>query len=335
MGQIDLRLKKLFSHNDIFADVLNVLLFEGKQVVKPEELIDAGTDSQYEGDRLAHGQDQDCAKYWKRNGRIIAKFCLENQIEILWYMPVRSIGYVGASYREEFNDDDIEELTRKAEDPGYTVILLVLYYGKRKWNNSRSLNDVMKVPGILRKYANDYKMNLFEMSWLTPEQVKLFQSDLRVMTDYLVQVRMTGHYHPSDIKIIHKHDFFEAMDVLTDREWLTEEVEDMIRKGEEVTMISAYAEVEKRGYDRGVEYGKAQMKSAYAEVEKRGYDRGVEYGKAQMKSAYAEVEKKGHNEGIRDSAVRMLKAGKLSAEDISEYTGLSKSEIEDLKKSLY
>ena len=347
MGQKDLRLKKLFSHNDIFADVLNALLFNGEQVVKPEELIDAGTDSQYEGDELAHGQEQDCAKYWVRNGRIIAKFCLEHQIKVLWYMPVRGFGYEGASYREEFNDDDIEQLKRTAADPGYAVISLVLYYGTDRWEYSRSLSEVMKVPEFLLPYANDYRMNLFEISWLIPEQVKKFRSDLRVMTDYLVQRRMTDNftrepYHPSDIRIVHKHDFFEAMNALTDREWLTEEVKDMIRKGEEITMISAYAEVEKRGYDRGVEYGKSQMKSACAEVEKRGYDRGVEYGKAQMKSAYAEVEKKGYDRGEgngirkteRRNALNMLKDNKLSMEDISRYSGLSISEVKNLRKSI-
>lgn len=72
------------------------------------------------------------------------------------------------------------------------------------------------------------------------------------------------------------------------------------------------------------------MISAYAEVEKRGRDegfrRGIELGKAQMKSAYVQAE--------RRSALKMLKAGKLNVDDISEYSGLSKSEVEELQKSL-
>lgn len=36
-------------------------------------------------------------------------------------------------------------------------------------------------------YVNDYKMNLFEIAYLTHEQVEMFQSDFRVIVDYFVQ----------------------------------------------------------------------------------------------------------------------------------------------------
>lgn len=38
MGEKDLSEKILEDYNDVFADIMNVLLFDGKDVVKPDSL---------------------------------------------------------------------------------------------------------------------------------------------------------------------------------------------------------------------------------------------------------------------------------------------------------
>ena len=43
MKEKDRTQKTLEQYNDIFADILNVLLFDGKQLIDPEELSDATT----------------------------------------------------------------------------------------------------------------------------------------------------------------------------------------------------------------------------------------------------------------------------------------------------
>ena len=45
--QLDLILKKLLNHNDVFADIVNAVLFRGKEVVKPEDLRNVQTTSEY------------------------------------------------------------------------------------------------------------------------------------------------------------------------------------------------------------------------------------------------------------------------------------------------
>lgn len=42
---------------------------------------------------------------------------------------------------------------------------------------------------------NDYRINLFEIAYLTQEQVALFQSDFRIVADYFVQKREKGGIH--------------------------------------------------------------------------------------------------------------------------------------------
>jgi len=64
MGKQDIAEKTLLSYNDVFADVLNVLLFDGKQVIDTSSLSDAQTFSQYkEANGNIREQERDVAKY--------------------------------------------------------------------------------------------------------------------------------------------------------------------------------------------------------------------------------------------------------------------------------
>ena len=40
MGEQDITEKILESYNDVFADIVNVLLFNGEQIIMPDELVD-------------------------------------------------------------------------------------------------------------------------------------------------------------------------------------------------------------------------------------------------------------------------------------------------------
>ena len=40
MGEQDITEKILESYNDVFADIVNVLLFNGEQIIRPDELVD-------------------------------------------------------------------------------------------------------------------------------------------------------------------------------------------------------------------------------------------------------------------------------------------------------
>ena len=64
MASKDMTEKALESFNDVFADVVNGLLFNGEQVIKEDSLSDAQTFSMYKMDRELHEQDRDVAKYW-------------------------------------------------------------------------------------------------------------------------------------------------------------------------------------------------------------------------------------------------------------------------------
>ena len=66
MGQKDITEKVLEDYNDVFADIINGLLFDGVQEIKPEALENTSVHAQYkaENDKV-HELERDIAKYWK------------------------------------------------------------------------------------------------------------------------------------------------------------------------------------------------------------------------------------------------------------------------------
>ena len=50
MGQQDLTGKLLEDYEDVFTDILNVLLFTGEQIIQPETLKETKIKSQYKAD---------------------------------------------------------------------------------------------------------------------------------------------------------------------------------------------------------------------------------------------------------------------------------------------
>lgn len=63
MGEKDIAEKTLEAWNDVFADIVNVLLFKGKQVVKEDELEAATPTSAFKAGKKLHQQERDVAKF--------------------------------------------------------------------------------------------------------------------------------------------------------------------------------------------------------------------------------------------------------------------------------
>ena len=101
MGEKDIAEKTLVAFNDVFSDIVNVLLFNGKKVINENELKDATVQSVYKEDKKLREQIRDTAKYWENNNIHIALMGIENQTEQEDDLPLRIIGYDGASYRNQ------------------------------------------------------------------------------------------------------------------------------------------------------------------------------------------------------------------------------------------
>lgn len=201
--------KILESYNDVFSDIVNVLLFQGKQVLTADELEEEAPRTYYKADGKLHEIERDVAKRWKNGNIRVACIGFENQTAADPDMPLRVIGYDGAEYRAQL----------LAENPAsrrYPVVTLVLYFGyERPWNGPLSLKERMDIPEELEAYVNDYRINLFQIAYLTQEQVQSFQSDFRIVADYFVQKREKGDYVPSTREITHVQETLQLLSVMT------------------------------------------------------------------------------------------------------------------------
>ena len=93
MGKKDITEKNLEAWNDVFADIVNVLLFKGERLVKEKDLEADATKSMFKADGKIHEQERDVSKFWK-NGEIrISILGLENQTVQNPDMPLRVISY--------------------------------------------------------------------------------------------------------------------------------------------------------------------------------------------------------------------------------------------------
>ena len=129
----------------------------------------------------------------------------------------------------------------------------------------------MSVPERFKPYVSDYEMkNLYEIAFLTPEQVQLFRSDFRYVADYLVQKRMTNDYRPSADVIDHVDEVLKLMSVLTDDRRFEEIIQELPGKGG-TSMCTVLDKVENRGIEKGIAQGVSQGMA-------QGFAQGCEQG---------------------------------------------------------
>ncbi len=281
MGEKDITEKTLEDYADVFADIVNVLLFDGERRVLPEDLVDTTARSQFKSDDgVLHEQERDVVKRWKHGKIVIALLGLENQTKPDENMPLRVFSYEGASYKSQLLDE-VENF--------FPVITLVLYFGKQRWEKARSLYEKLEVPEELRPYVNDFSINVFEISYLSEEQLAMFRSDFGVVAEYFVRSRTDPGYKPKKKVIKHVDAFLKMMKAVTgDHRY--EEVRKTVRKGEDITMCEVLDYREKRGEERGEKRG-----------EQRGMQRGIERDRRALNSLIDFLIRDGRIEDLKRS----------------------------------
>lgn len=253
MAQKDASQKILESYNDVFSDIVNVLLFNGRKVLSEDELEDQAPRAYYKADGRIHEIERDVAKRWKNGNIRVACIGIENQTASDPNMPVRVIGYDGAEYRAQLSN---------GQTGIYPVVTLVLYFGhERRWRGPLTLKERLDIPKEFDPYVSDYKINLFEIAYLTPEEVNLFQSDFRVVADFFVQKRENGDYVPSSQELTHVQETLQLLSIMTN-DHRFEEVYNAASNGQEGevrNMCEILDKVENRGIAKGNAEGKSQM----------------------------------------------------------------------------
>ena len=263
---LDLVEKKLEDYNDVFQDIVNVLLFKGKRIVQENELVELDRVSQYKAEHgELHEEERDILKGWNKGRIRIASIGIEDMNYYHKFMPVRIIGYDGANYREQLLDKNVDQI--------YPVVSIVLNYSGYRWKKNLTLHECLNIPESLYPYVNDYKMHVFDIAFLSDEQLDMFQSDFKIVAKYFVDRRKSGN--PGFPKDIPKHvdEVLKLLSAMTGDErfvlgWQNHIKEGTVSRKEGGTMAEKWIdEIEERGVARGIVQGeKLGMIKAYSDI---------------------------------------------------------------------
>ena len=195
MNEKDTTEKLLEDYNDVFADIVNTLIFDGKERIKADSLEDNKTNSAYKAeDGKLHEMERDVSKYWKEGNTNLLVVGIENQTKAEKLMPARIIGYDGASYRSQL----LKSTGRSSKKKLTPVVTIVLYFGLTRWNKPKNLKGILDIPTGLEDFVSDYKINVFEIAFLPEETVNRFKSDFRLVAKYFTNIRKNPYYIPED-----------------------------------------------------------------------------------------------------------------------------------------
>lgn len=173
----DIILKDFWRDNQRFADLFNTVLFNGKEVLKAEDLQEQDTDAsgiiEFKEYKETIARARDVVKK-SAFGVDFVIYGIENQKKIHYAMPLRNMIYDALGYLKEYQqfsrenvgvsrtkEEFLSGLTK--EDRLHPIITIVLYYGERPWDGPLSLRDMMNIPEELSFIFSDYRMNLLQI----------------------------------------------------------------------------------------------------------------------------------------------------------------------------
>jgi len=293
MAEKDISEKILESYNDVFADIINVLLFDGKEVIKPDELEDAQARSAYKEDGKYRDIERDVSKRWKKNQICLSCIGIENQSVTDADMPLRIMAYDAAEYRAQLNN-------KPTSGHRYPVLTVVLYFGLTgTWEKTLSLHSRLTIPKEFKPFVNDYKINVFSIANLSKEKVDLFKSDFKVVADYFVQMKQTGTYTGSKQDLVHVQEVLSLLAIMT-KDHRFEDVfnEERTEEKEIKTMSDALTRIEERGIQKGIQKGRSEGLTA----------------------------------GRINTLIDLVTSGLLSIKDAAKFAEMSESEFEKILK---
>ena len=191
MGKYDTCMKEFLQNKDRFADLFNGCCFQGRQIIRAEDLREASENYVITDKRLpgkTRQKDTEIIRDVKMvlgSGMVLQVLAVENQSYIDYAMSVRCMGYDAAEYRRQLKERKQERrLLMNSEnrpknpavsmdetlsgilssDRLHPVYTLCLYSGTEPWDGPRKLSDMMAFDPQnknLQSLFEEYHLHLF------------------------------------------------------------------------------------------------------------------------------------------------------------------------------
>lgn len=264
----DVVFKEFWRQNDRFADLFNTVIFKGKEVIRPENLSEMDTDVS------GTIEMKDYKETLTRTRDIVKKTAygvefiilgVENQEEIHYAMPLRTMIYDSLGYLKEYR-----EITRSRKKDGnlktkaeflskmkkgdrlHPVISLTVYYGENAWDGPHCLKDmVVEMPPEIDAVFSDYKMNLLEVR--DSGRYLFNNNDVEVVFDI---TRKTFAGNIDDIRQKYEHEKLSPeMLLVIGKMTGSREIMEMGNSKEVDSMCTALEKLKQEGREEGIELG--------------------------------------------------------------------------------
>lgn len=179
MGKSDEYFYTYLDDNNRFADQVNGALFQGKQVVKPDELEPADAQMIYLGREAGVKENfktiADKARMWK--GRLIHILLVEQQTHVDYRMVLRNMLSESLNYHRQWKQkkashkegEDLKLGTdeffsgMKKDEKFVPVVTLVVYCGAdHSWDGARCLYDLLDIDDEMKAFVTNYRLNLYD-----------------------------------------------------------------------------------------------------------------------------------------------------------------------------
>ena len=270
----DTILKNFWRDNHHFADLFNAALFNGEQVLNPDDLSEVDTDVssilKFNGHAETVQKVLDVVKK-TAYGVDFVIWGLENQEKIHYAMPLRHMVGDAFSYLKEYQEiaaknrkdknfasSDEFLSNMKKTDRLHPMISLCVYYGENPWDGPLCLMDMLEVPEKIKPLVADYKMNLIELR--TSGSLQFHNQDVNTVFDISRSIYERDY---NKINTVYKNMLISSelgvvIGAITQSQELIDHALELEQKGGQVNMCSALEELKREGKQEGLQEGKKE-----------------------------------------------------------------------------
>lgn len=337
MGKKDGIMTEYYGDRERYADLLNVCVFHGRQVISPEEVQEK--DSRTIGFRGTPHHRAPIQKYRDMirgivKGMNVILVALEHQDQVHYAMPVRVMMDDAAGY-----DEQMREIQRKhhwskdlkgaeflgrfsRKDKIRPIVTLVLYYGKEPWDGPRDLHEMMEmesIPEELQSLVNHYPIHIIEIQ--TFPDVDLFQTDLREVFGFFQRsedkhaVQQFVEERKAQFERL-AEDAYDMITVLTNTKEFVDKKERYREEGSGINMCRAIKELIEDGKQEGLREGKLEgLREGKLEGKREGEQEGLLKGTQRIN----ELNRRLLADGRQDDMIRAVQDAEYQKGLLHEY----------------
>ena len=229
--------KKLFRDDGCFADICNYAFFQGKQIIKPEELVsrenDVSTLIGKEALPMKTKRYRDIVRKASINGEYMI-IGVEHQSTLDKNMIIRILNYDAQLYINQV------ESGKEVRPVGS----FVFYMGDKEWTYPKSLKESLKIPPEMKDYINDWKLPVLELQKIDSGMLK--NQRLKEVVE-ISQSMFKGDYEKLRTNRMISVESFKMAAIFTH----TDIKEEDLPEGDEINMCKAMDQLFQRMRDEG------------------------------------------------------------------------------------